>query len=161
MRRLAFGEPSSCPQASNSHRRIQLSTRRSFPHLRSFSIRSHASRVTRAGLVRQLGHVLGAGMMDEQVAYLASSQPATHPLAACFELLEAVPFSIARLRNALRAGRWKPSEIRRRAFPIEPDELRRLLGPFDGEPVTLLCTTLSGQRTVFIGKKVGPQPPGH
>ena len=117
--------------------------------------------VTRAGLVRQLGHILNARMMDEQVAYLASSEPSIHPLAACFELLEAVPFSIARLRNALRAGRWKPSDIRRRAFPIEPDELRRLLGPLEGDAVTLLCTTLAGQRTVFIGKKVGPQPPGH
>jgi hypothetical protein len=114
--------------------------------------------VTRAGLVLQLGHLLGGRMMDGQVAYLTGPVPGLHPMAACFELLEIVPFSIARLRGALRAGRWKPSEIRRRAFPIEPDELRRLLGPLEGDGVTLLCTTIARQRTVFIARKV-PMPP--
>ena len=112
--------------------------------------------VTRAGLVIQLAHVLGARLMDPQVAYLTAPEPAGHRMSACFELLETVPFSISRLRVALRLGHWQPSEIRRRAFPIEPDELRRLLGPLEGDPVTLLCTTIAGQRTIFIARKMQP-----
>ncbi len=111
--------------------------------------------VTRAGLVRHLAHIVDARMMDPQVAYLTADIPAYHPMSACFEVLEVVPFSIARLRTALRTGHWRPVDIRRRAFPIEPTELLRLLGRFDGDPVTLLCTTLGGHRTIFIARKVG------
>ncbi len=110
--------------------------------------------VTRAGLVRHLAHVLGARLMDGQVAYLTSARPAFHPMAATFELIEQVPFGIGRLRDLLRSRRWRPDEIRRRAFPVEPDELRRLLGQLEGDPVTLLCTTLAGKRVAFIVRRL-------
>lgn len=110
--------------------------------------------VTRAGLVRQLARRLGARLMDRHVAYLTGDDPALHPMAATFEVLEVVPFSVARLRRCLRDRRWRPTEIRRRAFPVEPDELRRLLGPLEGEPVALLCTTLSDRRVVLVARQV-------
>ena len=110
--------------------------------------------VTRAGLVRHLAQILDARMMDPQIAYLTASAPAYHAMSACFEVLEVVPFSIARLRTALRAGHWRPVDIRRRAFPIEPPELLRLLGRMEGDPITLLCTTFATRRTIFIARQV-------
>lgn len=110
--------------------------------------------VTRAGVVRQLAYVLGAQLMDPQVAYLTAPVVAFHPMAATFEVLEVMPFSVSRLKQRLRENGWRADEIRRRAFPIEPDELRRLLGRMEGEAVTLLLTTLGGKRTVIIGRQV-------
>jgi hypothetical protein len=110
--------------------------------------------VTRATLVLQLGHRLAAWLLDPHIAYLSSTDAAFSPLAATFELLEAMPFSVSRLKARLRARRWRPDDIRRRAFPVEPDELRRLLGKLEGERVTLLLTTLGGQRTVFICRRL-------
>jgi hypothetical protein len=75
-------------------------------------------------------------------------------MAATFEVLEVMPFSVSRLKQLLRENRWRADEIRRRAFPIEPDELRRLLGRMEGQPVTLLLTTLAGKRTVIIAVRV-------
>jgi THUMP domain-like len=112
--------------------------------------------VTRAGLVRQLAAVLDARLLDPQLAYLTASEPAFHPMAATFEVLDALPFSIARLKQRLRERRWRPHEIRRRAFPIEPDELRRLLGRIEGEPITVFLTTIAGKRSVFIGRRHHP-----
>uniref|UniRef100_UPI002ADDFE80 THUMP-like domain-containing protein n=1 Tax=Tepidiforma sp. TaxID=2682230 RepID=UPI002ADDFE80 len=112
--------------------------------------------VTRAGLVRELAARLGAWQLDARVAYLSSDRPAFDPLAATFEVLEAMPFSANRLRGWLREHRFRPGEIRRRAFPVEPEELRRLLGRLEGEPVTLLCTTLGGERLVFAARRLGP-----
>lgn len=109
--------------------------------------------VTRAGVVRQLAHVLGARMLDTQVAYLTADKPAFHVMAATFEVLDILPFSVARLKQRLRERHWRPDEIRRRAFPVEPDELRRLLGHIEGDPVTLLLTTLAGKRTVIIAQR--------
>jgi hypothetical protein len=110
--------------------------------------------VTRATLVRQLGHRLGAWLMDPHVAYLSAEEPAFSPLAATFEVLEAVPFSVSRLKQRLREMKWRPDEIRRRAFPLEPDELRRLLGRLDGEAVCLVCTTLGRERMVFVCRRL-------
>jgi hypothetical protein len=110
--------------------------------------------VTRAGLVRHLAARLGAWMLDPQIAYLSAGEAAFYPLCATFEVLEQVPFSVARLRDALRRGGWTPAEIRRRGFPVEPDELRRLLGRLEGDPVTLLLTTLGARRTAFIARRL-------
>lgn len=110
--------------------------------------------VTRSTLVLQLAYRLQASLIDPHLAYLTSPVPAFSPLAATFEVLDALPFSVARLKDRLRAGRWRPEEIRRRAFPIEPDELRQLLGKLEGDPVTVLLTTIAGRRTVFICRRL-------
>jgi len=114
--------------------------------------------VTRAGLVRHLAHSLGAWMLDSQVAYLSADTPAFDPLAATFEVLEVVPFSVRRLKELLAARGWRADEIRRRAFPVEPDELRRLLGRAQGRSVTLLCTTIAGSRTVLVARRLRENP---
>ncbi len=109
--------------------------------------------VTRAGVVRQLAHRLGAWLIDPQLAYLAADQPVATPLVAWFEVLEVMAFSVARLKETLRRRGWRPGEVRRRAFPVEPDELLRLLGPMEGEPVALFCTTVGGSRKVVVGRR--------
>ena len=110
--------------------------------------------VTRAGLVRHVAATLDAGLVDPFLAYLTAPSARPSPFATAFEVLDVVRFSIARLRKTLRENHWKPDEIRRRAFPIEPDELRKLLKIRDGEAVTLLCMTLAGQKTVAVGRRV-------
>jgi hypothetical protein len=70
-----------------------------------------------------------------------------------FEVLEVVPFSVAPSGDA-PGTRWRADEIRRRAFPVEPDELRRLLGSMEGSRVSLLCTTLQGRRTVVVARRL-------
>jgi hypothetical protein len=117
--------------------------------------------VTRAGLVRHLAHRLGAWMLDNQVAYLSTDTPAFDPLAATFEVLEVVPFSVRRLKELLAARGWRADEVRRRAFPVEPEELQRLLGRAKGEPVTILCTTIAGSRTVVVARRLRPEIPVH
>ena len=88
------------------------------------------------------------------MTYLTGDAASFNPLAPTFEVLEVVPFGVARVRQLLRERRWRPVEIRRRAFPVEPDELRRLLGRVEGEPIALLCTTIAGTRTVVFARKV-------
>ena len=112
--------------------------------------------VTRAGLVRHLAAHLGARLMDPRVAYLTAREPAFHPMAATFEVLEALPFSVARLRRRLRELDATADEIRKRAFPVEPDELRRLLGKTGSERITLICTTVTGRRLVFLCRRLSP-----
>ena len=116
--------------------------------------------VTRAGLVRHLAAATSSNLLDDQVAYLTTDAAVFHPMAATFEVLDVLPFSIQRLKSHLRTNRLRPDEIRRRAFPVEPDELRRLLGNLQGERVALLCTTIHDQRLVAIARRVYPPTPG-
>jgi len=109
--------------------------------------------VTRAGLVRHLAHRLGAAMLDPHVAYLTSESPTFDPLCATFEVLETIPFSVARLKSRLRDRGWRAEEVRRCAFPVEPGELLRQLGTMSGDPVTLLLTTLAGKRLVVVARR--------
>lgn len=108
--------------------------------------------VTRAGLVQQAAHRASARMLDQSVAYLTAGSPVASPFVRWFEVLDVMPFAVKGLRARLRKAGWRPVEIRRRAFPVEPDELRRLLGRLDGDPVVLLCTTIAGQRTVVVAR---------
>lgn len=118
--------------------------------------------VTRAGLVRHLASRLEARLLDPHIAYLTADAPAFDPLAATFEVLEVLPFSVSGLKRRFRDAGWIPDEIRRRAFPVEPDELRRLLGRTsrkDGAArVTLLCTTIAGRRTVIVARRLLANP---
>jgi hypothetical protein len=113
--------------------------------------------VTRAGLVRHLAANLRARLMDPQVAYLTASEPAFHPMAATFEVLALLPFSVSRLRTHLRRLDATADEIRKRAFPVEPDELRRLLGRTGSRRIALVCTTLGGKRQVFLCWRLFPE----
>ncbi|GIW12991.1 MAG: S-adenosylmethionine-dependent methyltransferase [Tepidiforma sp.] len=113
--------------------------------------------VTRAGLVEQLAAALDAWRLDVRVAYLSGDEARTHPMCATFEVLEVVDFGLKRLRELLRARGWQPGEIRRRAFPVEPDELRRGLGQLEGEPMALVCLTAGSRRLAVIGRRVRPE----
>lgn len=115
-----------------------------------------ASAVTLAGLVRHLGHILGARLIDSHLGYLTAPAPVPTPFADAFEVIDVVPFSIARVKKRLQELSLRAHEIRRRAFPIEPDELRRLLGPQSGDPATLLCCTIAGKRQIILARPVQP-----
>ncbi len=115
-----------------------------------------ASCVTRAGLVRQLAHRLGASLIDPRLGYLSGASFVESPFADAFAVAEVIPFSVARLKRRLREAGWAPREIRRRAFPVEPDDLRRQIGVVEGEAVTLLCMTVASKRLVVVGRLLKP-----
>lgn len=114
--------------------------------------------VTTAGVVQQLAYRMDAARLDEPVAYLTSDRAADDALAESFRVIDTVEFSVARLRRALLRRGLRPVEIRRRAFPVEPDELRRLLRIGDGEPATVLCTTIRGRRLAIICARSAESP---
>jgi hypothetical protein len=120
--------------------------------------------VTRAGLVRHLAQRLSTPgntvtMLDPQIAYLTAGSASFDPLCATFQVLEVVPFSVARLRARLRERGWRADEVRRRGFPVEPDELLRQLGKMEGERVALLLTTLAARRVVIVARQVYDSAP--
>ncbi len=110
--------------------------------------------VTRAGLVSQLAALLGAGPIEAGGAYLTSDELVPTPFARAFAVLDVFPFSVARLRGRLRRAGWRLGEVLRRHFPLTPEELRRLVGKLEGEPVALLCTRIEGRPVAIVAQPV-------
>ena len=115
----------------------------------------------RSHLIDALARTLNCWKLDDQIAYLSSDEPLTSPFARSFEIVDAQPYDLRRLRQTLRTSGWRAEEIKKRRFPIEPEDMRRLLKPRREDmanetvPVTLVMTRIAEKLTVFICQRVG------
>jgi hypothetical protein len=112
--------------------------------------------ILRAGLVQHLGLELGASQLDPDIAYLTSDRRVETPFARCWAVDAWFPFSLKRLRLALRERRVGQVVVKKRGSPLQPQELIHALrlnqGPelrpaerlvflthLQGQPIAILC----------------------
>jgi SAM-dependent methyltransferase len=107
--------------------------------------------VIRAHLVEALAQQLGAGRIDEKIAYLTASRAQPTPFARCYRLEEALPFQLKRLRHWLRAHDVGEVTVKKRGSPLEPQELQRQLRLAGSRSVILFLTHVQGAPYVLIG----------
>jgi hypothetical protein len=111
----------------------------------------------RAGLVRQLAAQLSAARIDSRIAYLTAPFSQSTPWARAYQLEEAMPFSLKRLREWLRVRGVGRVVIKKRGSPLVPEELElqlRLRG--DAERV-LFLTRVQEKPFVLIGSELKKQ----
>lgn len=107
--------------------------------------------VMRAGLAQSLGRQLNASMLDESIAYLTLDQPAPTPWARCWKIREWLPFQLKRLRRHLLARGIGRVTIKKRGFPMSPDELRaRLRLGVKGDACVLVMTRCRGKPIAIL-----------
>jgi hypothetical protein len=120
--------------------------------------------VTRAGLVCVLGESLApAGEVwnvDAQVAFLSADHEAQTPFARTMTIEASMPWSLARVRDALRALDVGSVDIRKRGSAVDVEALHRRLKLSGGraatvvltrvadKPWAMICTVLPGGGTV-------------
>jgi hypothetical protein len=106
--------------------------------------------VMRAGMVRTLAARLGASMLDRKIAFLVSDRLVASPFAQTYEVVEALPFQLKRLRDRLRALGIGTLTVKKRGSPIAPEELigkLRLRGEAAG---TVVLTQVQGRPYALI-----------
>lgn len=107
--------------------------------------------LVRAHLFDELAGRLDAWKLDPQIAYLSSDTFTPTPFARGYRVQTFLPFNLKKLRQFLIHEGLFPAEIKKRRFPIEPQELRQLLDlPAHGQGVTLILTRIAGRASVFI-----------
>jgi hypothetical protein len=106
--------------------------------------------VMRAGLVRTLGSQIGGWMLDRTIGFLTSDRLAPTPFARAYEVCEAMPFQLKRLRDRLRQRGIGPLTIKKRGSPLEPDHLIRKLGLRGDVPATVVLTRVNGKPYALI-----------
>lgn len=117
--------------------------------------------VVRAHLIEPLARRLGAWKLDAQIAYLSGAEHVATPFARAYRVLACQPFHLKRLRRLLQDQKMRAVEIKKRRFPMTPEQLRRELGSGPGkrtesaaQAVTLILTRLDDRPVCLICEKV-------
>ncbi len=109
----------------------------------------------RAGAFAELCEVLTAHLFDPQIAYLVSHHARRHPLVQSFIIDEVHDFSLKLLNRRLRALKIGRVELKKRGFPLEPEELRpRLRLTSGGTQATIIFTRQQDRRLMLIGRRL-------
>ncbi|RPI34616.1 MAG: SAM-dependent methyltransferase [Chloroflexota bacterium] len=112
--------------------------------------------ILRAGLVTDLGEVLGATQLDPEIAYLTADDHRSSPFTRWWRVEDWFPFSLKRLRTYLRVRSVGQVVVKKRGSPLQPEALihdLRLKG--EAERVVFL-TQLRGQPVVIVCFKEEP-----
>ena len=112
--------------------------------------------ILRAGLVQQLAQALNAAMLDETIAYLTADHQIQTPWGRSWRILDWMPFQLKRLRRYLVDRRVGRVTVKKRGFPLAPEELidrlRLKAGAasrvlvmtrHQGKPIAIICKEAS------------------
>ncbi|MBS12968.1 MAG: SAM-dependent methyltransferase [Gemmatimonadetes bacterium] len=106
--------------------------------------------VIRAHLVEQVARDIGADKLAEDVAYLTAGSHVESPFVKGYLVEEVMDFSIRRVRNYVTSNRIGRLEIKKRRFPMQPDEIRGKLKLKGSGSATLVLTRVDrGPIAVF------------
>ncbi len=108
------------------------------------------SAVLRAGLVGLLGRQLGAAQLDPDIAYLTCDRLQPTPFARHWALEAWFPFSLKRLRQALRERQVGRVTVKKRGSPLEPQQLIRDLRLQGSAERVVFLTHLQGRPIVIL-----------
>lgn len=106
--------------------------------------------VVRAGLVAEFAATIAGNLADPEIAYVYAEAAHRSRYGRCLEVLEALPFSLKRLRAAVRAAGAGRLEIMKRGSPLEPEWLRRQLRCTGDRPLTVVLTRVANAPTALL-----------
>jgi hypothetical protein len=107
--------------------------------------------VTRAGLVEELARSLGhCWKIDSQVAFLSTDSEVRTPFGRTLAIEASMPWSLARLREQLRALRVGTVDIRKRGSAVDVEELQRRLKLSGNRSATVVLTRVSNRPWTLV-----------
>jgi SAM-dependent methyltransferase len=117
--------------------------------------------VVRAHLVAEFAETVDGVLADESIAYVYASRAAETPYARCFAVDEVIPFSVKRLRAALRERGVGRVDIHKRGSPVDVEALRRDLRLSGSAAATVMLTRVAGAPTALLCSPVQVTPAGN
>lgn len=112
--------------------------------------------VVRAGLVAEVAAALEGWLLDPRVAYVSTDAERRSPFTRRYAVEEVLPFSLPRLRAALRARGAGDVVVKKRASAVDPDELRRRLRLSGHGPTQTVVLTRIAARPVALLVRPAP-----
>jgi hypothetical protein len=109
--------------------------------------------VTRAGLVEDLARSLsppGVWKIDSRVGFLSCDREARTAFGRTLLVEESLPWSLKRVRSAVRAAGGGSVDIRKRGSAVDVDELHRRLDLSGARRLTLVLTRVLGRPWALV-----------
>jgi SAM-dependent methyltransferase len=106
--------------------------------------------VVRAHLVAEFAATVAGNLADAQIAYVYSDAAADTPFGRRYEVVEVLPFSVKRLRAALRSRQVGRLTVKKRGSPLDPDQLRRAMRLSGTAAATVVLTRVAGAPTALV-----------
>lgn len=108
--------------------------------------------IIRAGLVQAVAAQWNGCLLDETIAYFTTEKKPVSPWVRTWEIKDWMPFQLKRLRAYLREQQVGKVTVKKRGFPMQPEELiaRLKLKKGHSQSLTLVLTRCQGQPVVLI-----------
>ena len=107
--------------------------------------------IIRAGLVQDLAMSLSGALLDETIAYFTTEDKPSTLACRAWQIVDWIPFNLKRLRAYLREHQVGHVTVKKRGFPMQPEDIINKLKLKDGtESRTLVFTRYHNIRIVLI-----------
>jgi SAM-dependent methyltransferase len=116
--------------------------------------------VVRAHLIGDLARSLDGVLLDPTTAYITSDTLVATPFAQVFEVRDAMPFSLKRLRSALRDADVGGVTIMKRGSAIDVEALRRDLRLSGTKQAVVVLALIGGRHHAVIAAPAPELTPG-
>ncbi|WP_336212954.1 class I SAM-dependent methyltransferase [Nonomuraea sp. LPB2021202275-12-8] len=104
----------------------------------------------RAHLVGEVAEMVHGRLPDPMIAYISGDEPVDTPWAARYEVDEVLPFSLKRLRAALRERRIGNVTIKKRGSAVDIERLRSDLRLSGDKSAVIILTRIMDKPSILI-----------
>ncbi|MET8678807.1 methyltransferase domain-containing protein [Streptomyces sp. NPDC004647] len=106
----------------------------------------------RAHLVADVAADVGGRLIDPTIAYVTADELRPTPYATAYEITDALPFNLKKLKALLREREVGNLTVKKRGSAVEPEELRKKVKPEGPNAATVFLTRAAGAPTMLIGR---------
>ncbi|WP_019609808.1 class I SAM-dependent methyltransferase [Nocardiopsis sp. CNS-639] len=111
--------------------------------------------VVRSHLVAEAAARVDGTLLDERIAYFTADSAVLSPLWRVLEVVEVLPFSLKRLRSAVRGLGAGTVTVKKRGSAVDTEKLRRDLRAAGPESVTVVLTRIGDRPFCLLCREVG------
>ena len=104
----------------------------------------------RSGLLAGYAVSKGMWLLDNRIAYTSSGRLIDDPFFTGYRILDSLPFNLSQLRERLKSLHAGTVTVKKRGFPLEPEEILRKLALTGDRPVTIVLTRIGKRHHVYI-----------
>ncbi|MEV6315879.1 class I SAM-dependent methyltransferase [Streptomyces sp. NPDC051776] len=108
--------------------------------------------VIRAHLVADVAERLDGRLIDPTIAYVTADELRPIPYATAYEITDALPFNVKKLKALLREREVGTLTVKKRGSAVEPEELRRKIKPRGPNAATVFLTRVGGAPAMLVGR---------